>query len=68
MRGGDDTGYHAGVASGSLSADCMVRVFDALERWISVDRLAEITCPTLLLAGADLRGRAINGLLRISPG
>jgi len=46
----------------------MVRVFDALERWISVDRVAEITCPTLLLAGADLRGRAINGLLRISPG
>lgn len=51
LRGGDDTAYQAGLATGSLSADSMVRVFEALERWSTVDRLPEITCPTLLLAG-----------------
>lgn len=29
----------------------MVRVFDALSRWSAVDRLGDIACPTLLLAG-----------------
>lgn len=51
LRGGDDTAYQAGLASGSVSADSMVRVFDALGRWSAVDRLPEISCPTLLLAG-----------------
>lgn len=51
LRGADTTAYDALVASTDLSADTMVRVFDALARWSSVDRLGEITCPTLVLAG-----------------
>ncbi len=34
-----------------VSASSMRRVFEALGRWSSVDRLGEIACPTLLVAG-----------------
>lgn len=34
-----------------VSAATCAQVFGALSRWSSVDRLASITCPTLLLAG-----------------
>ena len=51
LRGADDSAYQAALAPGTLSADSMVRVFDALGRWSVVDRLSGITCPTLLLAG-----------------
>lgn len=34
-----------------VSADSCRRVFDALSRWSTVDRLGGITCPTLLVAG-----------------
>ncbi len=34
-----------------VSADSYLRVFDALSRWSSIDRLDQIACPTLLLAG-----------------
>jgi proline iminopeptidase len=51
LRTADPAPYQALVESTSLSADTMNRVFDALSRWSSVDRLAEIGCPTLLLAG-----------------
>lgn len=51
LRGADTTAYDALLESTALSADTMVRVFDALSRWSAVDRLGEITCPTLLLAG-----------------
>ncbi len=33
------------------SAASLVRVFEALGRWSSVDRLGRITCPTLVVAG-----------------
>jgi pimeloyl-ACP methyl ester carboxylesterase len=36
---------------GLVSADSMRRVFDALGRWSSVDRLGAIACPTMVLAG-----------------
>jgi proline iminopeptidase len=34
-----------------VSADSMIRVFDALSRWSAVDRLPGLRCPTLVLAG-----------------
>ena len=51
LRGADTTAYDALVDSTNLSADSMVRVFEALGRWSSVDRLPQITCPTLVIAG-----------------
>jgi proline iminopeptidase len=36
-----------------VSADSMVRVFDALSRWSAVDRLDRIACPALVLAGGE---------------
>ena len=34
-----------------VSADSMRRVFEALAAWSAIDRLEELDCPTLLLAG-----------------
>ena len=51
LRGRGDPVLEARLVPGAVSADSMARVFEALGRWSSVDRLAEITCPVLLLAG-----------------
>jgi proline iminopeptidase len=51
LRGGDTTDFIASLDPELLSANTMVRVFDALAAWSTVDRLATIQCPTLVLAG-----------------
>ena len=51
LRGGDTTAFVAELEPAEVSADSMVRVFEALGRWSAVDRLSCITCPTLILAG-----------------
>ena len=51
FRGGDTSTLVAALSPELVSADSMVRVFDALSRWSAVDRLGDIVCPTLLLAG-----------------
>ncbi len=51
LRGGNPTGFVAELDPTAVSADSMVRVFEALGRWSVVDRLSGITCPTLILAG-----------------
>jgi proline iminopeptidase len=51
FRDADPTTLLAALSPGLLSADTMVRVFDALSRWSAIDRLDDISCPTLLLAG-----------------
>lgn len=48
---GDPKELLAALSPELVSADSMVRVFDALSRWSAVDRLGDIACPTLLLAG-----------------
>lgn len=50
-RAADPTPLIDALTEDLVSADSMVRVFGALERWSSVDRLATISCPTLVLAG-----------------
>ncbi|KAA1416430.1 alpha/beta fold hydrolase [Nocardioides humilatus] len=47
----DPTEISGRIDPALVSADTCARVFAALGRWSSVDRLAEIACPTLLLAG-----------------
>lgn len=50
--GGADTGsFIAALDPELVSADSMVRVFAALAQWSVVDRLVDIACPTLVLAG-----------------
>jgi proline iminopeptidase len=51
FRGGDTSTLFAALSPELVSADSMVQVFDALSRWSAVDRLGDIACPTLLLAG-----------------
>lgn len=40
-----------GLRGAPVSASSMRRVFEALGRWSAVDRLGEIACPTLIVAG-----------------
>jgi proline iminopeptidase len=51
FRGADSTPFVAALDPEFVSAESMVRVFDALGRWSAVDRLEAIVCPTLVLAG-----------------
>lgn len=51
VRGADPTPLLAALDPDLVSADSMVRVFDALSRWSALDRLDRIACPTLVLAG-----------------
>jgi proline iminopeptidase len=51
LRGADTTHFMAALDPELASADSMARVFEALEQWSAVDRLGDITCPTLVLAG-----------------
>lgn len=51
LRGSDTTDFIASLDPELLSADTMVRVFEALDAWSTVDRLGDIRCPTLVLAG-----------------
>lgn len=51
LRGTDTAEFLAALDPELVSADSMVRVFDALGRWSAFDRLAGIACPTLVLAG-----------------
>lgn len=51
FRDGDPTAFLAALSPEMVSADSMVRVFEALSRWSAVDRLRDIACPTLVLAG-----------------
>ncbi len=51
LRGADTRDFVAELAPDLVNADSMLRVFDALARWSAVDRLADISCPTLTLAG-----------------
>lgn len=51
LRDSDPTTLLAALSPRLVSADSMVRVFDALSRWSAIDRLGDIACPTLLLAG-----------------
>jgi proline iminopeptidase len=48
---GDRAAYLAQFDPEVASVPAMRAVFDALSRWSSVDRLAEVTCPVLVLAG-----------------
>ena len=48
---GDPTALLAALSPELVSAASMARVFEALGRWSAVDRLREIACPTLVLAG-----------------
>jgi pimeloyl-ACP methyl ester carboxylesterase len=51
LRGHDTTSFVDALEPDLVSADSMIRVFDALSRWSAVDRLHTIECPTLVLAG-----------------
>lgn len=51
FREGDANALLDELSPELVSADSMVRVFEALSRWSAVDRLGDIVCPTLLLAG-----------------
>ncbi len=51
LRAQDPTTLLDALSPGLVSADSMVRVFDALGRWSAVDRLGGIACPTLVLGG-----------------
>jgi proline iminopeptidase len=51
LRTADTRDFLLALRDGPVSADSWRRVFDALGRWSSVDRLAMIDCPTLVLAG-----------------
>ncbi|HVL92526.1 MAG TPA: alpha/beta hydrolase [Acidimicrobiales bacterium] len=48
---GDPKELLAALSPELVSADSVIRVFDALSSWSAVDRLGDIACPTLLLAG-----------------
>lgn len=52
LRDSDPATLLSALSPGLVSADSMVRVFDAVSRWSVVDRLRDIACPTLLLAGS----------------
>lgn len=51
VRMGDPAVFVQALDEKLVSADSMVRVFDALGRWSVVDRLASVSCPTLAIAG-----------------
>ncbi len=51
LRGVDTTALVSELDPELVSADSMVRVFEALGRWSVVDRLGEIAHPTLVIAG-----------------
>ena len=51
LRGADAASFIAALDPELVSANSMLRVFEALAQWSVVDRLADITCPTLVLAG-----------------
>lgn len=51
LRGADTAAFIAALDPELVSADSMVRVSGALGQWSAVDRLVDITCPTLVLAG-----------------
>ncbi len=51
LRGADPAPMVDSLDPGLVSAQSMVRVFEALGQWSVVDRLAEIACPTLVVAG-----------------
>ncbi len=50
-RTADPAVLDAALGGTPPSATSMVRVFQALGRWSSVDRLGEISCPTLVVGG-----------------
>ena len=50
-RTADPSALRDAIDPNLASADSCRRVFDALSRWSTVDRLDRITCPTLLVAG-----------------
>jgi proline iminopeptidase len=50
-RGADPGLLTDGLDESLLSADSFIRVFGALAAWSSVDRLDQIACPTLVVAG-----------------
>jgi proline iminopeptidase len=51
LRGADPRPFLAALQPELMSPESMVRVFDALATWSSVDRLQLVRCPTLVLAG-----------------
>jgi proline iminopeptidase len=51
LRGAGTAPFIGSLDPNLVSADSMSRVFDALGRWSAVDRLGDIGCPTLVLAG-----------------
>lgn len=51
LRTADPAAFEGVVDPALVSADSCQRVFDALSRWSSVDRLHRIGCPTFLVAG-----------------
>jgi len=51
LRGADPGPFLAALEPELLSPDSLARVFDALGAWSSVDRLDQVGCPTLILAG-----------------
>jgi proline iminopeptidase len=51
LRTADPGPFLAALQPELLSPESMVRVFDALASWSSVDRLHQVRCPTLVLAG-----------------
>ena len=51
LRGADPGPFLAALEPELLSPESMLRVFDALATWSSVDRLHQVRCPTLVLAG-----------------
>lgn len=51
LRGADTAPFIAALDLELVSADSMRRVFAALGEWSVVDRLGDIACPTLVLAG-----------------
>jgi proline iminopeptidase len=51
LRGGDGSQYEESLDPELASPESLGRVFDALASWSSVDRLGQIRCSTLILAG-----------------
>ena len=66
LRDADPAAFLAALDPSVVSADSMNRVFDALDGWSSVDRLGDITCPTLVLAGHYDVFCSLPQLLRIA--
>ena len=67
LRGLDTTQFVDALDPELVSADSMVRVFEALGQWSAVDRLGDIACPTLVLAGRHDVFCSPQQLARIAP-